>query len=228
MPNKDGIFAADTFRFFRELARNNHKAWMDENRDRYRAAVVEPFRALLDRLAPAVRKLNAQFDTSGRTGVNFSRINRDIRFAADKSPYRAQMYLKFSAEGAQQDGQLYVGVSADAVTTGFRIYYESRESRLARVAIPRAREHEPWLARQAHRLAKNYESYWYTSERGEWTKHNGWPTEPADWKRLKGWIVRRKLRPSAATHPQFVPEVGKVFRELYPLYRFTSSPAWKP
>lgn len=228
MPLSDGIFTADTFRFFRELARNNRKAWMDENRDRYRSAVVEPFRALLGRLAPAARRLNPQFDTSGRTGSNFSRINRDIRFAADKSPYRAQMYLKFSAEDAPQDGQLYVGISADAVTTGFRIYYESRESRLARVAIPRAMENGPWLARQARRLAGKYESYWYTSEKGEWAKHTGWPTKPADWKRLKGWIVRRKLRPSAATRAQFVPEVGKVFRELYPLYRFASSSAWKP
>src|SRR5579863_4194615 len=115
------IFTPDTVRFFRDLSRNNHKPWMDANRDRYKSAVVEPFRVLLDRLAPIARKLNPRFVTSGRVGDNFSRINRDIRFARDKTPYRPQMYL-FFAEGGDGVGQLYLGVGADVVTCGFRIY----------------------------------------------------------------------------------------------------------
>src|SRR5437899_2694150 len=123
MGGKAAIFSAETFRFFRELGRNNRKAWMDSNRERYRAHVVEPLRALLDALAPLAQQLNPDFDTSGRTGRNFSRINRDVRFAADKSPYRTQMYLTFSDQRSPDgdDGQLYVGVSPDAITSGFRI-----------------------------------------------------------------------------------------------------------
>ncbi len=73
------VFSKETFQFFRELGNNNRKAWMDENRARYQSAVVQPFRRLLEELATPVLKLNGQFDTSGRTGANFSRINRDIR-----------------------------------------------------------------------------------------------------------------------------------------------------
>jgi len=62
------------------------------------------FRALLAALAPAALKLQADFDTSGRTGVNFSRINRDIRFARDKTPYRPQMYLTFPDPAAAEEG----------------------------------------------------------------------------------------------------------------------------
>jgi uncharacterized protein (TIGR02453 family) len=139
MGGKAAIFSAETFRFFRELGRNNRKAWMDSNRERYRAHVVEPLRALLDALAPLAQQLNPDFDTSGRTGRNFSRINRDVRFAADKSPYRTQMYLTFSDQRSPDgdDGQLYVGVSPDAITSGFRIYSQGRGSRLAQVALPR-------------------------------------------------------------------------------------------
>ncbi|MGB6875831.1 MAG: DUF2461 family protein, partial [Candidatus Acidiferrales bacterium] len=90
---EQAIFGAETFRFFRDLGRNNSKAWMDENRDRYKRHVVEPFRRLLDALAPGAQKLHPEFCISGRTGENFSRINRDIRFAKDKTPYRTQMYL---------------------------------------------------------------------------------------------------------------------------------------
>jgi len=229
MGGKAAIFSAETFRFFRELGRNNRKPWMDSNRERYRAHVVEPFRALLDALAPLAQQLNPDFDTSGRTGRNFSRINRDVRFAADKSPYRTQMYLTFSDQRAPDgdDGQLYVGVSPDAITSGFRIYSQGRGSRLAQVALPRAMENAAWLARQARRLRKKYESYWYSVQKGEWSKHDGWPIKPDNWKRLKGWIVRRKMKPAAATRVSFPAEVSKIFKEVYPLYRFTSSSKWK-
>jgi len=229
MNRKAGIFSAETFRFFRELGRNNRKAWMDANRERYRAHVVERLRALLDALTSDVQQLNPEFDVSGRTGTNLSRINRDIRFAADKSPYRTQMYLMFSDQRAADgdDAQLYVGVSPDVVTSGFRMYGQGRNSRLARITIPRAQENSVWLAQQARRLRKKYQSYWYSVEKGEWAKHNGWPTRPENWKRLKGWIVRRKMKPAAATRAGFPQDVAKIFREVFPLYRFTSLPKWK-
>src|SRR4029077_1075683 len=81
------IFTRETFRFFRELAANNRKAWMDANRERYQSVIVQPFRRLLEELSPAVLELDSRFDTTGRSGANFSRINRDIRFAKDKTPY---------------------------------------------------------------------------------------------------------------------------------------------
>jgi len=49
---------------------------MDANRERYQAAIVQPFRRLLEELAPTALELDSRFDTSGRTGPNFSRINR--------------------------------------------------------------------------------------------------------------------------------------------------------
>ncbi len=229
MGARKSILSPQTFRFFRELGRNNHKAWMDQNREAYRAHVVTPMRALLESLTPAARKLHPLFDTSGRTGRNFSRINRDIRFAADKSPYRTQMYLMFSDERAADgdDAQLYVGIAPDAVTSGFRIYGQGRDSRLARTAIPRATENAAWLARQARSLGKKYTSYWYSTEKREWTKHDGWPTKPEQWKRLKGWIVRHKMKPTAATRVSFPREVANIFREVFPLYQFTSFAKWK-
>jgi uncharacterized protein (TIGR02453 family) len=227
MVGTKAIFSRGIFQFFRELGRNNHKAWMDQNRDRYRALVVEPFRTLLESVAPAAQKLNARFVASGRVGENFSRINRDIRFAADKSPYRTQMYLLFSEPGAD-GGQLYAGISAEAVTSGFRIYGMSRTSPLAQIARPRGRDNAKWIERQQRRLAKKYESYWYTNEKGEWTKHSGWPVKPEDWKKIQGWVVRRKLAPAAATREGFPREIAGVFREVYSLYEFTTSPRWKP
>jgi uncharacterized protein (TIGR02453 family) len=223
-------FPADTFRFFRELSRNNRKSWMDGNRDRYRDVVVTPLRTLLDRLTPAVLRLDSRFDVSGRTGSNFSRINRDIRFAADKSPYRTQMYLKFPDRTASETGvcELYVGVAADAITAGFRVYHSGRRSPLGQLVAPRATAHRQWLERQRRRLGRRCQSYWYATEHGEWTRHDGWPLDPSEWKKLKGWVVRRKMGVAAARRATFVREIERVFRDVFPLYQFTSCPDWNP
>ncbi len=228
MRSKKPIFTPEVFRFFRDLARHNRKEWMDANRERYQECVVAPFRRLLEELTPAVLALDPRFDVGSRTGANFSRINRDIRFAKDKTPYRAQMYLQFRGQSpkAKEAGQLYVGLSADAVTAGFRIYAGGprKLSPLAQIAAPRVLENPRWVAQQKKRLGRRYESYWYSMQNGEWTKHDGWPEESEEWKRILGWIVRRKRPPSAATHPAFTAEAARVFRELLPLYRLTSLP----
>jgi uncharacterized protein (TIGR02453 family) len=231
MPGDGAIITPATIRFFRDLKRDNRKEWMDANRDRYRSEVVEPFRKLLMALAPYVLKLDPGIDTAGRTGVNFSRINRDIRFARDKTPYRPQMYLTFPDPGAGENArtQLYIGISAEAVTAGFRAYAmgPARNSPFRQMVLPRVAANPNWVARQKSRLGRRYQSYWYSTEKGEWTKHEGWPLGPEEWKKLQGWVVRRKFPQSAATLPRFVTDIDHLFRDVYPLFTFVSSPRWK-
>jgi uncharacterized protein (TIGR02453 family) len=219
------ILTSETFRFFRDLSRNNRTEWMESNRDRYKQCVVHPLRALCEELAPAVLRLDERFETSGRTGANLSRINRDIRFAKDKTPYRTGMYVKFSApfSGEGEAGQLYVGISAKTVTSGFRIYSGSKrkESALAQIADASVEANPRWLAQQKKRLSGRYESYWYSTEKGKWKQHDGWPAAE-NWKKLQAWIVRRELSAKAATRKAFCGELVKIFRDLHPLLRFTS------
>lgn len=214
------IFTRETFRFFQELARNNRKEWMDANRERYQEHVVQPFRRLLEEMLPAVMKLDANLGA----GSSFSRINRDIRFAKDKTPYRPQMYLKFGAPFAGDGGELYVGLSAKTATVGFRIYSggKRKESALGKVAEPKIEKDARWLAKQRARLGRKYESYWYAVEKKEWRERDGWPASLDDWKKLGGWIVRKKLPTAAATRPPFTRDIAAVFRDVYPLLRFTS------
>jgi uncharacterized protein (TIGR02453 family) len=231
MSGNGAIITPATLKFFRDLSRHNHKEWMDVNRERYRSEVVGPFRALLNAMSPDVLELNPDFDTSGRTGVNFSRINRDIRFARDKTPYRPQMYLRFPDPDASDNfsAQLYVGISAEAVTSGFRAYAmgPAKKSPFRLIVLPRVEANPNWLAGQKKRLGRRYESYWYSTEKGQWTKHQGWPLGPEDWKKLRGWVVRRKFPPSAAMRPKFVADVSRLFREVHPLFEFVSLPDWE-
>jgi uncharacterized protein (TIGR02453 family) len=219
------IFTKEIFRFFRDLGRHNKKVWMDANRERYQDTVVKPFRRLLEELSPAVLKLDSRFDVAARGGTNFSRINRDIRFAKDKTPYRTQMYVKFSVPlaGEMEGAGLYLGISAETVTAGFRIYAvpKRKASPIALVAEPKLAVNPKLLTQQKRRLGKKYDSYWYSTVKGEWTKNVGWPTIE-DWPKLQGWIVRKRLTKSAITRASLPADAAKIFRDLYPLLKFTS------
>ena len=228
-PKKTGL-TAETFRFFRDLSKHNSKAWMDANRERYQEQVVEAMRGLLDSLTPGVLRLDSGFVITGKTGTNFSRINRDIRFAKDKTPYHTRFYLTLPDSADGEGGQLYVGVNPETVTAGFRIYAggDYKKSPFAQRGAQRALAHPEWIAKQKKRLGRKYESYWHAMEKGEWTKHQGWPASAEEWKMVRAWIVRRMMSPAAATKPGFVREVGKVFADLAPLCEFASSAKWKP
>ncbi len=243
-------FGPEQFSFFRQLSRNNRKEWFDRNRERYQRHIVGAFRALLRELEPFALELNPDFEMLGKTNRNFSRINRDIRFARDKSPYRTQYYLYLFVPvpgESHSSARLYVGLSADAVTAGFSIYDGGRESPMNTIFRPKVLE--PGRSRGAlpdligtstasrggaELLAltrkagagRRYESYWYSMEKGEWTKHQGLPAGPADWKRMKGWVVRKKFAPSSRelSAGRFPAAVKKIFRELYPLYAFCAAP----
>src|SRR5215475_4309913 len=225
MAAKEAIFSKDTFKFFKDLKRNNQKDWMEAHYDRYQASVVKPLKKLLEEMAPAVLDLNDRFETTGRRGANLSRINRDIRFAKDKTLYKTNMYLKFPVqlEGGKESGELYAGVSADTATAGFRIYGASKrkESVLALVAQPRIEKNPKWLAQQKKKLSRKYESYWYAMKKGEWTANHTWPTNE-DWPKLRAWVVRKKLSPAAAIRPSYSAELAKIFRDVYPILRFVS------
>src|SRR5258706_15782730 len=135
---------------------------MDANRERYQAAIVQPFRRLLEELAPTALELDSRFDTSGRTGPNFSRINRDIRFAKDKTLYKTHMYLKFSvpAPGKRETGQLYVGLSVETVTAGFPIYSggKNKKAPLAMIVEPRVNTDSRRGAKKKKKLRRGFES----------------------------------------------------------------------
>ena len=231
-------FTTESFNFFRELAENNNKAWFDKNRDRYEEYVVGAFRSLLAALEPFLLKLNPHFETAGKTNRNFSRINRDIRFSKDKSPYKSNFYLYVfdRRRDRQNDGRLYVGLSADCVTAGFSIYGSwgaGSKSTLDSIFRKRLGPHQEVLRRllEGTVKGKRYETYWHREEKGEWAQHPGLPRHDEDWQTLKAWIVRKVFEPNARTlaTPAFARQVERIFGELYPLYVFTSvaSPRWQ-
>lgn len=92
------FFAADYLDFFKELAANNHKEWFDANRKRYEISVKEPFKAFTQHLIDTIAKDEPSFKDLKASDCIF-RINRDVRFSKDKTPYKTQCSAVISPNG---------------------------------------------------------------------------------------------------------------------------------
>jgi uncharacterized protein (TIGR02453 family) len=98
----EGSFAGwkgDFKGFFLGLQMNNSKAYFESHRKQYEQDVKAPMVALL-------ADLEDEFGAA-----RLSRPNRDIRFSADKSPYKTNIYASTSAGG-------YVALDADGLVAG--------------------------------------------------------------------------------------------------------------
>lgn len=112
-------FDPDFLEFFKELAPNNHKDWFDENRKRYHKVIKDPFYAFVDELIPEIAKIDkTKYDISAKDCV--FRINRDIRFSKDKSPYKLKMSAIISPGGKKD--KTYPGLYFEMGPEDFRIY----------------------------------------------------------------------------------------------------------
>jgi uncharacterized protein (TIGR02453 family) len=91
------FFNQDYLDFFKELAANNNKEWFDRNRKRYENEVKDPFKNFVTQLISALAKEDPDLDIEAKDAI--FRINRDIRFSKDKTPYKLNNSAIISSEG---------------------------------------------------------------------------------------------------------------------------------
>ena len=113
-------------RFLAELENNNRKEWFDEQRKRYETHVKKPFAALVADMLPHMTTLDPLIDMQPKDAI--FRINRDIRFSADKSPYNPSMKAAFVRGGRKSPNAGYfLGISADAIHLGGGAYNPDKD-----------------------------------------------------------------------------------------------------
>ncbi len=92
------FFTPDFLQFFIDLAPNNHKDWFDLNRKRYEKSVKEPFKDFVEHMINEIAKTDQNFKGVEAKDCIF-RINRDIRFSKDKTPYKMNVSAVVAPEG---------------------------------------------------------------------------------------------------------------------------------
>lgn len=94
-------FGPSTKKFLRNLGRNNDKAWFDAHRAEYEAYYLEPAKAFVEAVGPKLEKIAPNIAWEPRVNGSIFRVNRDIRFAKHKTPYKDHIDLWFW-EGARK------------------------------------------------------------------------------------------------------------------------------
>jgi uncharacterized protein (TIGR02453 family) len=108
---------SDTFSYLKDLKKNNNKEWFEKNRKRY-DVVRNNFFEVAQKIIDGTLKFDASIgDQSAKNCVY--RINRDVRFSKDKSPYKSNFAAVFSRGGRKshfagyyfhlEPGDIFVG-----------------------------------------------------------------------------------------------------------------------
>lgn len=106
-------FADASGRFFRALAKHQDRDWFQAHRDEYTAGWLQPMQLLL---REARDRLDPLFPQHALAAPKVFRINRDVRFGKDKSPYKTHIGGILAIDGASGGpavpAPLYVHVGA--------------------------------------------------------------------------------------------------------------------
>ena len=90
-------FTDKTFRFLANLEANNEKDWFEANRERYEAHWKDAALDVIATLSDGMSRLDPPLRAVPKLNRSLRRINRDVRFSKDKTPYTARLHMIFWA-----------------------------------------------------------------------------------------------------------------------------------
>jgi uncharacterized protein (TIGR02453 family) len=93
------MISSSTLKFLKQLKRNNNKPWFDAHRSEYEAARAD-FAGFVQQLIDAQGKKDPGIRHLLAKQCMF-RINRDVRFSKDKSPYKTNFGASINMGGKQ-------------------------------------------------------------------------------------------------------------------------------
>ncbi|MCL2347607.1 MAG: DUF2461 domain-containing protein [Planctomycetaceae bacterium] len=92
-------FEPSLFRFLKQLAKNNNRAWFQENKTRYEKEVLEPSLAFIRAFRPRLKRISEFFTAiDRRSGGSLMRVYRDTRFHGGDEPYKTNVGIQFRHE----------------------------------------------------------------------------------------------------------------------------------
>jgi len=146
----------DTYSFLKELAKNNNREWFNSKRSRY-LEIRESFIAFLEDIYPDLCAIDPEL-----RGVDLRksvfRINRDIRFSDDKSPYKTSVAAAIIAGGRKNFSEY----------AGYYIHLENGDSLIAGGAyMPPT----PWISSIRSKIDKEAGRFRSIIESDEFTRN---------------------------------------------------------
>ncbi len=124
-------FPKDTLIFLTGLSKNNSKKWFDSHRSDYDVQLIEPAKAFTEALGKDLRKLARDVRVEPRVNGSIKRMNRDVRFSKDKSPYKEHLDFAFKCgEDSHPRPSFFMRLSPVTVCVGLG-FYQFEKNQLA-------------------------------------------------------------------------------------------------
>lgn len=205
--------------FLKDLARNNHKEWMDDNKKRYLEAkenVIE--------LVTEILSKTSSFDlslSSIEPKKALFRINRDIRFSKNKDPYKIN-FGAFLVEGGKKSGKpgYYMHIQPGNNFLGGGIYQPSSE------VLSKVRQEIDYNGKELKQIinSKKFKQTYsepHTADQLK-TAPKGYAKdhEYLELLQLKHYVYMRSATDQEVVSSQFSEKVTHDFKVLYPFNQF--------
>jgi uncharacterized protein (TIGR02453 family) len=208
-----------TLDFLNKLKRNNSKEWFDKNRSIYEEA-KKNYYSFVNELIQAIAKFDASVKELEAKQCAF-RINRDIRFANDKTPYKTNMGADISPGGKK------------SYSAGYYIHLQPGGSFLAggvwqppSPQLNAIRQEIDYNTPEFKRILndKNFKQYF-----GKLSDEDKVKTAPKGFEKnhpeieilkLKSFLVIHELKDKDVLSKDFINKSSTIFKAMYPLNKF--------
>ena len=206
-------YSKEALQFLKELKANNKKEWFDANRKTYERELRDPTKELAADLADAVEQL-----TGDAQKTKIFRINRDVRFSKDKTPYNSHVHLSvMPVDLGDQPPAWMFGWAPDYLTIGCGVFEYSGAALDGFRTMIAGNGGETF----AQALNSLRDGGARISEPALKRVPSGFPTDHprADLLKHKGIAVWHDLSgPQAALQADIVGQTIEGFRDLLPVY----------
>ncbi|WP_418263763.1 DUF2461 domain-containing protein [Flavobacterium faecale] len=215
------MLSKDSLQFLDDLKANNNRDWFIANKKRYEV-FKKDYHQLVSDFLDAMKPLDASLEMLEIKHCTF-RINRDIRFSKDKSPYKSHLgvWLSSGTKGNNRAGYyVHIEKGASFIAGGF---YAPEAEDLKKVRKEIAFFHEDLEAiindktfqKEFGTFARTEKSCLKNPPRGYDKEH------PAiELLKLKSFEVLQKFDISEVTQINFVSKMSKKLILLKPLNEF--------
>ena len=210
-----------TLKFLKDLGKNNNKAWFDTNRNRYVEA-KEDFEQFITSLL--VRHGKKDPDIAGLTAKQCTfRINRDVRFSKNKSPYKNNMGAGLNKGGKKSGfaGYYFHLQPGNSFIGGGLWTPEPASVKKVRQEIDYCWDEFKGILR--HKKFKSYYSDLYKDEEISLVKvPQGFEKDnpAAEYLKLKSWIAQKSIPDKALSSKELLSICAEGLLALQPVIAF--------
>lgn len=212
-----------TLKFLNSLKINNNRPWFEENREQY-DIVRAGFLEMVGELIKQIARFEPQIGNQTAKDCVF-RINRDVRFSKDKSPYKSNFSCYFNKAGKKSNGAgYYLHIEPGKSFAGGGIWMPENGV-LAKIRQEIDYNFKDFKKITGNSLFKKNFAKGVSSDASLIRPPKGYDElNPAiEFLKMKSFIVSRSFTDAEVQSKNFVSDVAKTFAAMKPFIDFLNT-----